>query len=288
MEKVYVLYNPTSGNNTGFNRCKGIDLEENFNISYEDITKINDYKAFFSKLEKDEKVIIAGGDGTLSHFADNVSGINITNPVYYYATGSGNDFLRDLGFAKGEKPVVINKYLENPPYIKTNGILHRFFNGVGGGLDAYACRECNRLHEMGKKGNYVLAAIKGILYDYKPINAQITIDGKRHDFKNVWFVSVMKGKYFGGGIMLAPDQNRDLEKLTVVVVHNIGRLRILPIIPGAFKGKHIKYTKYVKFIEGHEISVEFDRTVTIQFDGETVEDISKYTVGSNASILIEK
>ncbi len=285
MKKVYVLYNPKSGKGTGEAAGKKLENYSGRETIFCDITKIKSYGEFFSVLEGDDIVVIAGGDGTLSRFADSVAQLDIKNDIYYYATGSGNDFLRDLDYAKGEKPFSINKYIEALPAINAAGRECAFVNGVGGGLDAYACVEGNKAHMKGKQGNYVLSAVKGILYDYKPINVTAVVDGREYEFKNVWFASVMKGRYFGGGIMLAPNQDRKNGKLSLVVVHSAGRLRILPIIPGAFSGKHIKYTKFVTVIEGNDFSVSFDRAVPLQVDGETAQEVFGYKVKAAVPVL---
>lgn len=286
MKKAYILYNPKSGNGTGENEGRKLNNYENYEAVFCDITKIDNYVEFFAKLNEDDIAVIAGGDGTLSRFVDNIASVDIKNDIYYYATGSGNDFLKDLGFVKGEKPFPINEYIASLPIMSVGDIETRFVNGVGGGLDAYACVEGNRMHEMGKKANYVGSAIKGILYDYKPMNAHVVVDGKEYDFKNVWFASVMKGRYFGGGIMLAPEQNRNNETLSAVVVHTVGRLGLLPIIPGAFEGKHVKYKKYVTVIEGKSVSVTFDRPVPVQIDGETMDNVQAYSVKTNVEKFV--
>ena len=279
MKKVYILYNPKAGKGTGETETKKLDSVMNeYELIYQDITKIESYADFVSKIEKDSIIVVSGGDGTLSRFATDINGLSFDNPVFYYATGSGNDFLKDLGYIKGEKPFPINEYITSLPVINVGGKDLAFINGVGGGLDAYACVEGNKAHAKGKKGNYVLSAIKGILYDYKPMNATVSVDGKEYTFKNVWFASAMRGRYFGGGIMLAPEQDRTKDTLSVVVVHRVSRLRLLPIIPGAFEGKHVKYKQYVTVIQGNDINVTFDRPVPLQVDGETLPETNSFGV----------
>lgn len=286
MKKVYILYNPKSGNGTGEAEGRKLSNYEGYEAVFCDITKIENYGELFAQFENDDIAVIAGGDGTLSRFVDNIASLDIKNDIYYYATGSGNDFLKDLGYVKGEKPFPINEYIASLPTMTINGKETRFVNGVGGGLDAYACVEGNKAHEKGKSGNYVLSAVKGILYDYKPMNAHVIVDGEEYDFKNVWFASVMKGRYFGGGIMLAPNQDRKNDTLSVVVVHTVGRLRLLPIIPGAFTGKHVKYTQYVEVVEGHNIHVTFDRPVPMQIDGETMNNVTEYAVEAKIGAIV--
>ena len=285
MKKAYILYNTKSGNGTGENEGRKLENYEGREVVFCDITKIDDYAGFFGQLAYEDVVVVAGGDGTISRFADNIALVDVKNDIYYYATGSGNDFLKDLGYVKGEKPFPINKHLEGLPVMSVNGIRTRFVNGVGGGLDAYACVEGNRLHAEGKKANYVMAALKGIFFEYEPINAHITVDGKEYDFEKVWFASVMKGRYFGGGIMLAPNQGRNNGKLSVVVVHTVSRVGILPIIPQAFAGKHVRYKQYVEVIEGYNINVTFDRPVSVQIDGETMDNVETFGVETELAVL---
>lgn len=288
MKKVYVLYNPLSSKGEGKTLAEKLSKMLGDKIEYIDITLPADYKEFFSRLEKGDSVIVSGGDGTLNRFANSIADIEVKNPLYYYATGSGNDFFKDSGNKNGLEPLRINECVENIPVMNIGGKEYRFINGVGGGLDAYSCVEGNKRHATGKSGNYVLNAIKGILYDYKPTAVALTVDGKKYEFKNVWFASVMKGRFFGGGIMLAPNQDRTGKKLSAVVVHSIGRLRLLTVIPGAFKGKHVKYTKYVTVIEGNNISVEFDRFVAVQYDGETLAEVKAYDVQAGATENVTK
>lgn len=285
MKKVYILFNPKSGNGTGEAQGKKLANCGDKEVVFCDITKVEDYSGFFGSLNESDLVVVAGGDGTLSRFAHDVSQLDIKNSIYYYATGSGNDFLKDLGYVKGEKPFPINEYIASLPVISVNGNAAHFVNGVGGGLDAYACVEGNKMHEQGKKANYVAAALKGIFYDYNPMNAHVVVDGKEYDFKNVWFASVMKGRYFGGGIMLAPQQDRNSGTLSVVVVHTVGRVGLLPIIPQAFEGKHVRYKKYVEVIEGNSVKVTFDRPVPVQIDGETIDNVTQYGVETPLAVL---
>ena len=43
----------------------------------------------------------------------------------------------------------------------------------------------------------------------------------------------------------------------------------------------------IKVIEGHEFSVKLDRSATLQIDGETIKDVSEYTVSSAKEKVIK-
>jgi diacylglycerol kinase family enzyme len=66
--------------------------------------------------------------------------------------------------------------------------------------------------------------------------------------------------------------------VTLMVAHDLSRLRILTIFPSIFKGGHVKHKKNIHFFKGHEVTVRFDRPTALQIDGETVLDVLEYTV----------
>ena len=93
----YVLFNPQAGNGSGAQQARALDArfpEETF--SYTDMTTISDYAAWLGTLPADASLIIAGGDGTLNRFLNDTNGMALPEKLYYFATGSGNDFLHDL------------------------------------------------------------------------------------------------------------------------------------------------------------------------------------------------
>ena len=285
MSKKYFLYNPHAGNG----KCKEeVDmLLANYeNAECRDVTAIDSMFDFFGGLEAEDIVILCGGDGTLNHFVNDIEGVEIKNDVYYYAIGSGNDFGRDLGKDRASAPdYKINDYIVNLPTVDVNGITRVFINGIGYGIDGYCCeagdalRAKNEAEHTNKPINYTSIAIKGLLFKYKPTNATITVDGVKHTYKKVWIAPTMNGRYYGGGMMPAPNQERlgEDKKLTVMVFHGTGKLKTLMIFPSLFKGEHVKHKEAVELITGREITVEFDRPAPLQIDGETVLGVTSYT-----------
>ena len=156
----------------------------------------------------------------------------------------------------------------------------RFINGIGYGIDGYCCEVGDQLREAGKeKIDYAGIAIKGLLFHYKPTNAEIDIDGQKFSYQKVWLAPSMNGRYYGGGMIATPAQDR-LGKdrlLSLLLFHGSGKIRTLAIFPSIFKGKHINHTKVVEVKTGHKITVTFDRPVALQIDGETVLNVTTYT-----------
>ena len=278
MDKYLILYNPRAGSSRGAELVSRLRTQLSGESRLEDITSIRDWPAFFASHREEEQLIVTGGDGTLNHFANDTAGLDIPR-VLFWPSGSGNDFWRDIGLDENSPPIEINPHLRRLPRLRENGEERLFLNGAGFGLDGYCCAEGNRRRQKSAAPiNYTAIAIRGILYDFHPVSAQITVDGKAYTREKVWMAPTMYGRYLGGGMMLAPMQRRseDGGNLSLLILHDIGRLHILAILSSVYEGKHVKYDQYVEFLRGRHFHVRFDRPTDMQIDGETVSPITEY------------
>lgn len=283
-ETHHILYNPLAGGGCGTAEAQKLNtLLAQKALRFYDMTEIRDYRTFFAQIPAEEPVVICGGDGTLNRFINDSAGLRIPNEILYYATGSGNDFLHDLGGKKGDAPIPVTKYLQNLPEIIVKQRRCRFLNGIGYGIDGYCCEVGDRQREASSKPvNYTAIAIKGLLFHYHPTNAVITVDGIRHTYKGVWLAPTMNGRFYGGGMMPAPCQDRLNPEgtVSVVVMYGSGKLKTLAVFPSIFSGGHVAHTEMVEVLTGHEISVAFDRPTALQIDGETISGVTEYSVTS--------
>ena len=282
MAKYNVLYNPLAGNGKGENAAKKLnELLNGDELTFTDMTKVSDYRALFASMPEDERVIVSGGDGTLNRFINDTEEVAFANPVYYYATGSGNDFLKDIGGNVGDKPVCIDKYLKALPTVDVKGKSYRFINGIGYGIDGYCCEVGDKLRETSDKPiNYAGIAIKGLLFHYHPTSATVIVDGVEHKYKKVWLAPTMNGRYYGGGMIPTPKQDR-LNKehtVSVMVYYGSGKIKSLAVFPSIFKGEHVNHKEMVEVLSGKEITVRFDSPAALQVDGETIIGVTEYSV----------
>lgn len=282
----YVLYNTNAGIGNTSERIRDLDRMMEGPLKYINILDITHYDIFLSGLEKDDYIVLAGGDGTLHHFINNTDGIPYTNEVLYFPNGTGNDFALDLGYTKESRPFPISRYLKDLPRVEVNGKSYRFLNGVGYGIDGYCCEVGDKLKAIpGKKVNYTAIAIKGLLFHYRPTAATVTVDGTVHRYSKVWIAPTMNGRFYGGGMMPTPDQKRGSGSISAMVLHDVGKLKTLMIFPSIFKGTHIRHDRYVDVFSGRKITVAFDRPTALQIDGETVLGVTSYTVDATADVL---
>ena len=283
----HVLFNPHAGNGTGEAAARGLRMPE-AELVLHDMTKIDSYADFFARLPEQDGVILAGGDGTLNRFINDTQGLSIAQELLYYGVGSGNDFLHDLGKEKGAAPFPVGKYLQGLPTVTVKGKTYRFLNGVGYGIDGYCCEVGDKQRLTSEKPvNYAAIAIKGLLFHFKPRNAKVTVDGKVHHFRKVWLAPTMNGRFYGGGMMVTPAQQRCGDgTVSTCIMFGSGKLKTLMVFPSIFKGEHVKHTEMCQVLTGREITVEFDQPTALQIDGETILGVTQYTACAKVPVSV--
>ena len=281
---IYIFLNSRSNNGKAESAKNELEkLFSNEQLKFLDITEIKNASDACRMLAPEDKIIVAGGDGTLSRFVNDIYELHLSQEIYFYTCGSGNDFLNDVKERCEIKDNLIpmNEFIKSLPTVTVNGETHYFLNGIGYGIDGYCCEEGDRVRRnTDKKVNYTAIAIKGLLGKFKPRNATVTVDGETYEYKKVWLAPTMIGRFFGGGMMITPDQDR-LNTEHVVsscVVHDSSKLKTLLIFPQIFKGKHVSHTEIVDIRLCHEVRVEFNKPCALQIDGETYLDVKYYSV----------
>lgn len=276
--KYYILYNPLAGHGAHDEKISALKSHLDGECVEYYLTDISDFDKLFAEMNSDDKIVLSGGDGTLNRFINAVDTDSIENDILYYASGSGNDFLHDVERQPGAAPFKINQYLKDLPTVTVKGKTYKFLNGVGYGIDGYCCEEGDRLKAENKKVDYTMIAIKGLLFKFKAKNAKVTVDGKEYEFKKVWIAPTMNGRFYGGGMMPAPEQKRNNADgtLSVMLFHRSSKIKTLMIFPSLFKGEHLKNKKYTELLCGKDITVEFDSPAPLQVDGETIVGVMKY------------
>lgn len=266
----YVLYNPKANNGIKPDYLEGVEYKEVIGL---------DYQAFFDGLKEEDEVVFVGGDGTLNYFINAVDTNKIKNNVYLKPSGTGNDFMNDLDIHDGSE-VLLNGYIKNLPTVYVNGMERKFINGIGYGIDGYCCEVADQIRASGntEKIDYTGIAIKGLLFHFRKKKAKIVIDGTEYHFDKVWLAPTMKGRYYGGGMDIAPNQDRKGEELSMVVYQCGSKLKALIVFPNIFKGTHVKHKEMVSIMTGKDIEVSFNEPCALQIDGETVLNVSSYRV----------
>ena len=281
---VYVFINDLSNNRKGAESKAQLEkIFQGQEMKFIDVKTISNAADTCKTLNADDKIIISGGDGTLSRFVNDIYELKLQNEIFFYTCGTGNDFVNDVREKCEIKNNLIpmNQFIKSLPVVTVNGQKHYFINGIGYGIDGYCCEEGDKLRAKSDKPvNYAGIAIKGMLGKFKPCGGTVTIDGTSTRYKKIWLAPTMIGRYFGGGMNITPAQDR-LNSEHVVsncVFHDSGMLKTLMVFPSIFKGEHVSHKDIIEIKTGHEVKVEFDKPCALQIDGETYTNITSYTV----------
>ena len=279
----YVLFNKLANNGEGEKRADALltSLGVTEGDEYKKIGLVGlDMKEFVGSVTADDIIYFVGGDGSLNRLANDLDGVDVPCPVYLISGGTGNDFMKDIvENYPSEGYTDIREFIKNLPTIRVNGEERKFINGIGYGIDGMCCEVADQLKAQGKKKiDYTSLTIRLLLFKYKCPTATVTIDdGEEIKIEKVWLASAMNGRYYGGGMKEAPDQDRKGDKLTCVIWHGSGRVKTLASFPSIFKGEHVK-KDIVSVYTAKKIKVKFDIPTAMQIDGDTVLNVSEYEV----------
>ena len=257
------------------------------------------------KLDGDSQplhIIVVGGDGSLNEALQGICNFQKVR-FSYIPTGSGNDFARALNMAKdpvenlerilysgSERAMDIGKATYD---IGGGRFESRYFAvSCGLGFDAAVCeavfhssvkRLLNRIG-LGKL-IYLLHSLR-LLACEEPVLATLTLEdlGQSADFNHLLFATGMNHKYEGGGFMFSPNANSADGFVDICLVADISRLKILRVLPTAFKGTHLKY-KGVYAFHTKCYTITTKAPLWLQTDGEVLARTQALTVSCIPQLL---
>ena len=238
----YLFYNPSARNGKAAEDLQLIKKTlDGQDVEIYAVTDIDDYVSVIDRIQPEDIVYIVGGDGTLNRFINDSTNLRILGDIFFYPAGTGNDFKHDVDPDNSLYRIRLNDYIRDLPTVTVSGVTYRFINGIGFGIDGYCCEEGDRQRAAGRQDiNYSAIAVKGCLFGFKPYGADITVDGETRHYDKVWLAPTMFGRYYGGGMKVAPEQDRNNSQHTVtsVVIHGTGRLKTLIRFAKIFSGEH--------------------------------------------------
>lgn len=212
-----------------------------------------------------ERVFVCGGDGTVHEGVNGLAGTSTALAIL--PGGRGNDLAATLGVPLD--PAAAAGHLARAPVRRIDvGVVHgrRFGTTAGVGFDADVAMRTNR-GVWRRAGRF--AYVGGILASLAAFRAPrliVTAGTARRDGRYMLCAVSNTGRY-GGGIRIAPDASASDGLLDVCLVANASRLRLLQILPAAYRGAHVHATE-VEILRGESVTIETDAPQPIIADGE--------------------
>jgi diacylglycerol kinase (ATP) len=216
-----------------------------------------------------KRIVSVGGDGTLNEIVNGIAGSEVALGVI--PGGSGNDFLRTIDVHR-EIEEVISGVIDGEARLVDLGRCNgRYFINVGSaGFDAevaYGTQQVRRL--FSGTTAYIVAALKTI-FTYSGTQMRINVDDKIIEEKTL-LIAIANGRYYGGGILPAPDADVEDGFFDICHVKKLWRPKIFVLMPKYIKGRHGDL-KEVTFLRGKKIRIEAECPMAINLDGEIIRD----------------
>jgi diacylglycerol kinase (ATP) len=235
--------------------------------------------------ESVDVLAVVGGDGTMNEVAQAYLGEDGEPrpgpPLGLIPFGTGGDFRRTLDLPVKIEDAVTRIVTSEPRPIDL-GILEvtthegarvtkAFVNIASFGLGGLTDRIVNDGPKwLGGKAAFYLGTVRGLaLYRNAPV--RVKVDGKVFVEEPIVNVAIANGRYFGGGMMIAPTADPSDGVLEVVSIGNLDRLAVLALTPYVYSGKHLTRPGIAiargSLIEAEALAPNGD--VLVDLDGET-------------------
>jgi len=246
--------------------------------------------------ENFDAVCLIGGDGTLNEVINGVMQIDEKKrpKVGIIPVGTGNDFIKTIGISKNpddaittilnmktkKLDVAICEFLDFSGKPQKRYYINITEFGMGGEV-------ANLVNKYGKifKGTipFLLFALV-CNFTFKNKTVRIKTDCEDEKFQdieaNIRVVAVANGKFYGGGMQIAPYAQPDDGLLDVVIVKDMNSIETLKNLPLLYKGEkgveQAKKTGKVLYFRAKKVEVFEADNLMIEMEGEVPGHTPKY------------
>jgi diacylglycerol kinase (ATP) len=197
-------------------------------------------------------LVAVGGDGTLHEVANGVLDAGGGAAIGYVGQGTGGDFRRTLG-AEHRLDAYVEAIAGGREQRIDAGRLHyraadgttraRWFvnvlsAGLGGLVDAYVPETTKA---FGGKAAYCWASLRALARCQRGrLRCAVTLGGDRHERRvDTFMIAICNGRYFGGGMHVAPMAKPDDGRFEVISLDGPTKLAFATSSLRIYDGKHL-------------------------------------------------
>lgn len=291
---AFVVVNPRSGN--GRTAREWPDIERALRAIYPRFTALHTSKRGQATAlvrnaiqEGCEDIVAVGGDGTINEavngFFDQEGSIAADTVFSFVTSGTGGDFRKSFGIEPGWVAGVAR--LANATVRKVDvgrvsclgpagvNVIRYFINIASFGLSGAVVDSVNRARVaklFGGRFAFALhSAVDMLTYRNRPV--RVRIDNVFDEIVPVSTVAVANGRYFGGGMKVAPDARPDDGFFDIVIMGAAIRTETLAGMKLLYTGEHVTLP-HVGVYRGRKLTASpvedtRSRPILIDLDGES-------------------
>ena len=287
--RVRVILNPSAASGLALHKVGEIgDALRRYELRHEIVlTRARGHAAELARAARADGadvIAVVGGDGTLNEVVQAYVGDDgepIAGPgLAVIPCGTGGDFRKTLGMS-GALDEAVARIRHGTRRAVDLGVLcitghdgelktHAFVNiasfGIGGQVDAIVNDSPKWL---GGKTAFFVGTLRAMA-SYKNASVRVKVDGTTWFEGPIFNVAIANGRYFGGGMMIAPHADPSDGRFEVVAIGDLSRGEVIGLTGKIYKGAHLA-SDGVRVTHGTRIEAEAVHpwaTVLADVDGE--------------------
>lgn len=216
------------------------------------------------------RVYSCGGDGTLNECVNGAVGFNNV-AVAPYPCGTGNDFIKCFE-SEREQFFDIKELIDGqirPIDIIDCGKYGYGINTASVGIDARIGADVHKYSKLplvGGAGGYIVSAVINIL---KGVNQTLKITTDKNVFDGKFALAcICNGRYYGGGFNPVPEALPDDGYLDVLIIKEVGLIKIAQLIGKFAKGRYKECEGYITHVKTKSVRIQSPAETLMGYDGE--------------------
>ncbi|MEP6947543.1 MAG: diacylglycerol kinase family protein [Acidobacteriota bacterium] len=232
-------------------------------------------------------IIACGGDGTINEVANGILRSGKDVELGILPSGTGGDFRRTLGISAGNREAAVELRTGDTKRIDVGKVTFQDFQGKAAsrfflnvssfGLASSIIKRVKSatvfdwlpVESLRGRANFAFSTLQEVI-DLDPLNIRVRLDGGEERTVQTINFCVANARYFGGGMMIAPDAKLTDGHFDVVNIGDIGTAKILINAHTLYRGTHHQL-KEVHATLARRIDVSATdprREIRIETDGE--------------------
>jgi YegS/Rv2252/BmrU family lipid kinase len=228
-----------------------------------------------------DRLVVAGGDGTAAEVVSGLMGAQLGAyaEIAFLPLGTGADFHRTLDIprdpdaaiaalapGKGRRiDVGCTRYVEADGAERTS----YFLNVASAGLSGVVTRHVRGSKALGARLAFLIGTLAGLV-TFRPPSMRLRVDGAEVFEGGVALAAVANGRYFGGGMHVAPEARPDDGLLDLVVIPALPKHVLVTRLPRLYQGTHLSVPGVALF-RGRRVELEpIGEPALGEVDGEPV------------------
>lgn len=228
-----------------------------------------------------ECIVAVGGDGTINEvvngFFEDGKALNPNAALGVLPRGTGGDFRKtfewdtdfDAALRRLKTPDTRPFDVGRLDFVGHDGKpqVRYFANICSFGVSGLVDQEVNKTSKaLGGAVSFAWGSLKA-LTKYRDQRVRVTFDGQPLEEVMVTTLSVANGKFFGGGMKVAPDADVSDGLFDVVIWSGYGLVDFVVRSKNLYSGAHV-HQKGTRVLRAKKVVAESDETVLIDCDGE--------------------